>query len=86
MVAHVDGATGRLVAELPDGTRLPRAVLEELSCNARLTGLLYDRDGKPIWRTHSVRTATEARGQASSRAVSSSAVDAGDRQAKLRQT
>ncbi len=60
MVAHVDGATGRLVAELPDGTRLPRAVLEELSCNARLTGLVYDRDGKPIWRTHSVRTATES--------------------------
>ena len=63
MVAHVDGATGRLVAELPDGTRLPRAVLEELSCNARLTGLVYDRDGKPIWRTHSVRTATESQRQ-----------------------
>ncbi len=63
VVAHVDGATGRLVAELPDGTRLPRAVLEELSCNARLTGLVYDRDGKPIWRTHSVRTATEAQRQ-----------------------
>ncbi len=63
VVAHVDGATGRLVAELPDGTRLPRAVLEELSCNAKLTGLVYDRDGKPIWRTHSVRTATEAQRQ-----------------------
>ncbi len=63
VVAHVDGATGRLVAELPDGTRLPRAVLEELSCNARLTGLVYDRDGKPIWRTHSVRTATESQRQ-----------------------
>ena len=63
VVAHVDDATGRLVAELPDGGRLPRAVLEQLACNAKFTGLVYDRDGKPIWRTHSVRTATEAQRQ-----------------------
>ena len=63
LVAHVDGDTGKLIAELPDGDRLPPAVLEELACNARLTGLVYDRDGKPIWRTHSVRTATDAQRQ-----------------------
>ena len=63
VVAHVDSDTGSLVAELPDGTRLPAAVLEELACNARLTGVVFDRNGKPIWRTESKRTATEAQRQ-----------------------
>ncbi len=63
VVAHVDDDTGELVAQLPDGGRLPRSVLEQLACNAKFTGLVYDRDGKPIWRTHSVRTATEAQRQ-----------------------
>ena len=63
VVTHVDDETGKLIAELPDGVRLPQPVLEELACNAKFTGLVYDRDGKPIWRTHSVRTATEAQRQ-----------------------
>ena len=63
VIAHLNHETGRLVAETPDGDRLPEAVLEELACNAKLTGLLYDRDGKPIWRAHSVRTATDAQRQ-----------------------
>ena len=63
VVAHVDGATGELIAELPDGDRLPRAVLEQLSCNAKLTGVVYDRCGKPIWRTQSRRTVTESQWQ-----------------------
>ena len=63
VVAHVDDETGKLVAELAGGDRLPRAVLEELACNAKFTGVVYDREGKPIWRTHSVRTATEAQRQ-----------------------
>ena len=63
VVAHVDDATGDLIAELPDGVRLPRAVLEQLSCNARLTGAVFDRTGKPIWRTEARRTATEAQWQ-----------------------
>ena len=63
VVAHVDDATGELVAELPDGARLPSEVLEQLACNAKFTGLIYDRDGKPIWRAHSVRTATKAQRQ-----------------------
>ena len=63
VVAHVDEATGELVAELPDGERLPRSVLEELACNARFTGVIYDRKGRAIWRTHSVRRATEAQRQ-----------------------
>ena len=63
VVAHVDDATGELIAELPDGARLPKAVLEQLSCNARLTGVVYDRTGKPIWRTQSRRTVTESQWQ-----------------------
>ena len=63
VVAHVDNETGKLIAEFPDGDRLPSAVLEELACGAKLTGVVYDRDGKPIWRAHSVRTATEAQRQ-----------------------
>ncbi len=63
VVAHVDDATGNLVAELPEGERLPAAVLEQLSCNAKLTGVVYDRCGKPIWRTHSRRTVTESQWQ-----------------------
>ena len=35
VVAHVDDALGELIAELPDGTRLPPAVLDELACKCR---------------------------------------------------
>ena len=63
VVAHVDNDTGELIAELPDGERLPAAVLERLACNAKLTGVVYDRKGKPIWRTHSRRTVTESQWQ-----------------------
>ena len=63
VVAHVDEATGELIAELPDGERLPRSVLEELACDARLTGVIYDRKGRAIWRTHPLRRATKAQRQ-----------------------
>ena len=63
VVAHVDEATGELIAQLPDGDRLPPSVLEELACDARLTGVIYDRKGRPIWRTHPRRRATEAQRQ-----------------------
>ena len=63
VVAHLDEDSGRLVAETPEGQRLPDSVLDELACNAKFTGLLYDRDGKPIWRAHSVRSATKAQRQ-----------------------
>ncbi len=63
VVAHVDAETGRLIAELPDGARLPQSVLEELACYARFTGVVYDTRGRPIWRAHSVRCATEAQRQ-----------------------
>ncbi len=63
VVAHVGEGTGKLVAELPDGVRLPQSVLEELACNAKFTGVIYDRRGRPIWRAQSVRRATKAQRQ-----------------------
>ena len=59
VVAHVDDETGKLVGELPDGSRLPQSVLDELTCNAAITGVIFDRGGKPIWRTTAGRRATE---------------------------
>ncbi len=64
LVAHVDDATGELIAELSDGSRLPSSVLEELSCNTRWTGLVYDRIGDAIWRSRSRRTVSESQWQA----------------------
>ena len=60
VVAHVDDATGKLIAELPGGDRLPATVLEELACNAKWTGMVYDARGALLWQGHSKRTATAA--------------------------
>ncbi len=57
VVAHVDDDTGRLIAELPDGSRLPESVLDELGCNATITGVIFDRPGTPIWQTTAGRDA-----------------------------
>ena len=38
-------------------------MLDQLACNARLTGVIYDRAGRPIWRTHSGRKVTESQWQ-----------------------
>ena len=60
VVAHVDDATGKLIAEIPGGDRLPAAVLEELACNAEITPAIYDTRGALLWQGHSKRTATAA--------------------------
>ena len=64
VLAHVDDATGELIGELSDGSKLPAAVLEELSCNARWAGLVFDRAGDAIWRSRSRRTVTDTQWQA----------------------
>ena len=64
VLAHVDDTTGELIGELSDGSKLPAAVLEELSCNARWAGLVYDRAGDAIWRSRSRRTVTDTQWQA----------------------
>ena len=60
VVSHVDTATGELVSQLATGEPLPRSVLDLLSCNAALTGVLYDTAGTPLWRGTTKRTATAA--------------------------
>jgi len=64
VLARVDETSRDLIYELSDGSRLPPAVVEELTCNARLTGLVYDRNGDALWRTRSRRTVTETQWQA----------------------
>ncbi len=63
VVAHVDEAAGELIAELSDGSKLPSEVLDELSCNARWTGLVFDHCGDAIWRSRSRRTVTDTQWQ-----------------------
>ena len=60
VVAHVDDATAKLIAEIPGGDGLPPSVLEELTCNAEITPAVYDRRGALLWQGHSKRTATAA--------------------------
>ncbi len=64
VLARVDDTTRDLIYELSDGSRLPPAVVEELTCNSRLTSLIYDRCGDALWRTRSRRTVTETQWQA----------------------
>ena len=58
VVAHVDDATAKLIAEIPGGDRLPPSVLEELACNSEITPAIYDTRGALLWQGHSKRTAT----------------------------
>ena len=60
MVSHVDSVTGDLVSQLATGEPLPPTVLDLLSCNAALTGVLYGSSGTPLWRGTTKRTATAA--------------------------
>ncbi len=64
VLAQVDESTGDLIYELSDGSHLPPAIVEEMTCNARLTGLVYSRAGDALWRTRSRRTVTESQWQA----------------------
>ena len=63
VMVHVDDDTGKLIAELPDRTRLPRSVLDALSCDATIAGVICDRQGSPIWRSYASRGATETQRQ-----------------------
>ena len=63
VMVHVDNDSGKLIAELPDRTRLPRNVLDALSCDAAIAGVICDRQGSPIWRSYASRGATETQRQ-----------------------
>ena len=59
VVAHIDNDTGRLVAEIAGGDPLPPTVLEEINCNARLKGAIYDTKGALLWQGYSRRFVTQ---------------------------
>ena len=63
VMVNVDDDTGNLIAQLPDRTRLPRSVLNALSCDAAITGVICDRQGSPIWRSYTSRGATQTQKQ-----------------------
>ena len=52
--------SGGLAAEIAGGGPVPPSVLERLLCNARITGLLFNGPGLPLWYGRSRRTATTA--------------------------
>ena len=58
VVSYVNSNTGDLVSQLATGEPLPRSVLEMLTCNAAITGVLYDTAGTPLWQGTTKRTAT----------------------------
>ena len=60
VVQHLDADTEAVVAEIAGGEPLPASVLDQLMCNASLTGLLFSTAGVPLWRGRSVRCATPA--------------------------
>ena len=64
VVSYVDTATGDLVSQLATGEPLPPSVLEQLACNASITGILYDTAGTPLWRGTAKPTATAAQRKA----------------------
>ncbi len=59
VIVQVDAATGELVAQLPDGERLPASVLDKLTCNARVSVILSTARGQPIWRAIAARAASD---------------------------
>ncbi len=59
VIVQVDAVTGELVAQLPDGERLPASVLDKLTCNARISVILSTAKGQPIWRAIAARAASD---------------------------
>lgn len=64
VVAHLDDATSRIVAQLASGEPLPASVFEQLMCRSAITPLLYGSNGVPLWRGVTKRSATAAQHQA----------------------
>ncbi len=48
------------MAELTDGTPLPRSVLERIACEAEFVGQIFDTDGSILWQGRAERLATDA--------------------------
>jgi 5-methylcytosine-specific restriction endonuclease McrA len=60
IVQHLDADGTAAFAEVPGGGVIPRSVLEEHFCNARIKGVVFSSEGVPLWHGHAKRFATKA--------------------------
>ena len=57
---HLSADGTEAFAEIAGGEVIPRSVLEEHFCNARIKGVVFSSEGVPLWHGHSKRVATKA--------------------------
>jgi len=60
IVRHLSADGTRDFAEIAGGAVIPRSVLEEHMCNARVAGIVFSDKGVPLWHGHTKTIATEA--------------------------
>ena len=60
IVQHLSADGTRDFAEIAGGAVIPRSVLEEHMCNARVAGIVFSDKGVPLWHGHTKTIATEA--------------------------
>ena len=60
IVQHLSAEGTDAFAEIAGGGVIPRSVLEEHFCNARITGVVFNSEGMPLWHGHAKRRATKA--------------------------
>ena len=60
IVQHLSVDGTRDFAEIAGGAVIPRSVLEEHMCNARVAGIVFSDKGVPLWHGHTKTIATEA--------------------------
>ena len=60
IVQHLSADGTDAFAEIAGGGVIPPSVLEEYFCNARIKGVVFSREGLPLWLSHTKRLATKA--------------------------
>ena len=60
IVQHLSADGTDAFAEVAGGGVIPPSVLEEQFCNARIKGVVFSREGLPLWHSHARRLATKA--------------------------
>ena len=60
IVQHLSADGTDAFTEIAGGGVIPPSVLEEQFCNARIKGVVFSREGLPLWHSHARRLATRA--------------------------
>ena len=60
IVQHLSADCPAAFAEIAGGGVIPESVLEEYFCGARIKGVVFSREGLPLWHSHTKRLATKA--------------------------